>query len=215
MSLPEIPQQAENIITFSDSEFGPAVIRYDVPMPGSHTGKRIVQLDLGLTPSDFIERPASGTGTPVPTPLAALRWTKSGDNSWTYEPVAALEYFFNVLRDVGFPEQSPGLTVLQTKLAAGELTGADNLLVSTALDDVRGPLLDVLTPLYSRYVLGLRQGRLVQPVKKGNRQFDSEVTSAEVALGLPQPGSDKKAGPEILLIETYGAHDTYLHLVTR
>jgi hypothetical protein len=72
LPLPYVPAEATDIISFDRQGHGPPVIRYNVPLPGRHTGQRVVQLDLSLTSDDFNSAYVSG-----PTEsIRALDWKK-------------------------------------------------------------------------------------------------------------------------------------------
>lgn len=94
-SVPDVPAEATDIISFDGQEHGPAVIRYNVPLPGRHTGQRVIRLDLGLTSDDFKNEAVSG----VTESVKALDWEKpAGSPNWTYNADKALNKIEEVYR---------------------------------------------------------------------------------------------------------------------
>lgn len=88
--LPDVPAEATEIIAFDGQAHGPAVIRYNVPLPGRHTGQRVVRLDLGLTSDDFNNEAVSG----ITESVKVLDWKKPADSpNWTYNADKALSTF--------------------------------------------------------------------------------------------------------------------------
>jgi hypothetical protein len=59
------PKRADNIIVFQGGEPGVAArLSYGVPLPGSHSGRRFLQLDAGIEETDWQE-PATAEGVRV------------------------------------------------------------------------------------------------------------------------------------------------------
>ncbi len=86
--LPDKPQPAKNIIDFGGGSGRAAVLRYDVAMPGTFRGRRLLELDLGVTEDDF-----KSQAMELPEGVAALHWQQA-DDSWTYEAHAAMDLWF-------------------------------------------------------------------------------------------------------------------------
>src|SRR5687768_2406895 len=97
LPLPYVPTEATDIISFDGQRQGAAVIRYDVPLPGRHTGQRIVRIDLGLTDADFNGSYVSG----LTESIQALEWKKAANSpNWTYNADKALDLYVARLQDV-------------------------------------------------------------------------------------------------------------------
>lgn len=197
------PQDAVDIIAFSKDETGAAAIRYDIPLPGRHSGRRITKLDLGLQLGDFTSIARSG----VAPSFAALNWTAPSPESseWTYDAKAALDLFFQHTRAEGVPgEFFWGSLILDYIESAARQAPLRDEKWLTSLDPVIGgealPLAawetDArLRDFYHAYINGLSNGHLVRPkrIATGVIYLES-VTSEETS----------NTDPSICLIEVFG-----------
>lgn len=203
MSLSEEPVKATDIIVFDDKS-GASVIRYNIPLTGTHTGQRIVRLDLGLTASDF-----SGQ-QPQPSPdILALEWKKvPNSNSWQYDADKAFAFFLAQAANVGLDSNPQAFAEFrrrasETKTGDGRLhipgpippavieNGDISIEVSTAYDRIR--------LLFEDFAVGLQKGELVILTLGWGNIVVPSTQSAEVALGQSGTGNNN-----FFLVETYG-----------
>jgi hypothetical protein len=216
LALPDVPAEATEIISFDGEAHGPSVVRYNVPLPGRHTGQRVVR--LGLNSNDFSsEAPVSGMTESV----KALDWKKpAASPNWTYNADKALDFFFARLRDVGllaasFPFNIYPINTFETKVrqqprkADGSLAEFSHLDWSIDVDHSQFAILNpdelvqvqnmvwFLLGLYADFVGGLVIGELRTPIKNWDGQIKVATTTAETALG---EGIDTN----LFLVETYG-----------
>ena len=100
MPLREDPASAQNIISFSGQRGRAAVINYSVPLPSSHTGRRILILEgLGLQADDW-------TNTAKDTGVAAseqLGLTRVGEGQYTFEQEKAINWWLENAKAAGLP----------------------------------------------------------------------------------------------------------------
>src|SRR5215204_4689506 len=192
LPLPYVPTEAADIISFDGETHGPAVIRYNVPLPGRYTGQRIVRLDLGLTSDDFNEEYVSG----VTESIKALDWKKPANSqTWTYNADSAAALYWARLEDV-----RSSFTWVWFG-GGGGVTGPKNPDGTLALmppmtdEQILERVPDFLN-LPPDHQAGIRR-ELRLPAKNWDGQMVMTTTTAETALG-------KNPSANLFLVETYG-----------
>jgi len=208
--LLDVPTEATDIISFDEqANGGPAVIRYNVPLPGRHTGQRIVRLDLGLTSDDFNGESVSA----LPVSIEALDWKKpAGSSMWTYNADAAALLYELRLNDVrstftavwmGVPSlpRNPDGTLVPTLPMDDQTILQQIPQFNDFPPDQKAAILRevrLLESSWNSFVEGLSIGELRLPTKSWDgRQMVMTTTTAETALG-------KHLEANLFLIETYG-----------
>lgn len=204
MSLSEEPVKATDIIVFDDKS-GASVIRYNIPLTGTHTGQRVVRLDLGLTAADF------GGQQPQSSPaILALEWQKQpNSNSWQYNADKALAFFLARAGNVGLNSNLKAFKEFERRAwgkprSDGTLQIPDGIETGVVVSGSIFSIDDILAygeirALFEVFVIGLKKGELVIPTRTWDGEVVTSTQSAEVALG--QSGT---SNINFFLVETYG-----------
>jgi hypothetical protein len=86
-----------NIIAFDGKSGEAAKLNYSVPLPGSVTGRRLVELDLGLSSDDWLDQ-AKSKGTDMAGKIGLV---KEGDR-YAFDIGRATQYWLERARHAGF-----------------------------------------------------------------------------------------------------------------
>lgn len=218
MALTPEPIEATQIISFGagNDKARPAVISYNVPLAGRHTGQRIIELDFGLTRDEF-----KGAASKVPDSVQALALNRAEEGgAWTYNAPKALDFIIAKMMDAGLGT-NPYFKNFKTDIRKRRLggLGIGGPLEPLSVDDflprepprsdpaaalwpaivqaIRSSLND-LVPAYNDFVAGLSEGMIIVPVKNWDGSVVSATTSAEPALDA------NPSQPRLFLVETYG-----------
>lgn len=182
-----------------------AKINYSIPMPGAHTGRRIIELDLGLAPSAFTDA-AKTAGED----LAAKAGLKRSERGTEIDPARARLFFSHNLARAG---------VAVAAEALGRETAA--AAASTATERLRSGVAErAMTEPIAATAVAFR--RSAAPLSAGARldevQSDYKVYEEQLALGnvlvpvanwagvpilVPRP-ADPAPEPTFFLVERYG-----------
>ncbi|MGV8851043.1 MAG: hypothetical protein ACOH1M_00570 [Rhodoglobus sp.] len=158
-----------------------ARVNYSVPLPGSHQGKRLVRLDLGLAATDWAESELTGGTTPA---LAAgIHQDQSG--KITIDPGAATTFLRKKLTRLGYPAAD-----IDTALAAlpDEIEGTNppqpqpGLAPDTPLPNPPKP--GGLDGLAKRFVSAALEGLVLSPLPGPG---GSDVTETVPVESEPDP----------------------------
>jgi hypothetical protein len=215
MALNPQPQTADNIIKFDGTAGRASILRYDVAAPGQFRGRRILRLDLALEPADVLESAISLTPT-----VTYLKWRQEG-KSWKYDKWAAWNIWFNKANEawkgavvLSLPMKMP-LDVLQSMTdttGRTDPTGSSEYLIipppgsfvgasvfgQFGATEIGRQALESILSLYTAYVNGLVEGRLVLPARRWDGVVVGVTTYAADVL------STAPSDANFFLIEVYG-----------
>ena len=169
-------------IQFDATTQGVARINYSVPLPGSHRGKRLVRLNLGLAKDDWQDTVFS-EGT---TPAAAAGIEQDTAGNITIDPDAAAAFLSKKLTRLGYPASliSTALEALP-ELTEGTDPSPPGLAPDTPLPTPPLPTPPgVLDGLASRFVAAANEGRVLSPVPGPG---GTDVTDTVPVDAQPEP----------------------------
>lgn len=183
-----------------------AKINYSVPLPGQNTGKRIIQLDLGLTANDFKDVPAEEAVS-----FAKAAGISKTDSGFNVDTNAAAKFLRNRLLKMGHNSKSveSALSLLPSMLSISLSTRSNNTLNTSER------LINSTNPISPE-----DDGVIVDPVLGDPRDFVRHFANNAVAGVLVVPTTDasgrgiveeipeepeiKVPNPQLFLIEVYG-----------
>ncbi len=197
-------------IDFSGRVGEAAKINYSVPLPGQHTGKRIMQLDLGLEATDFLES-ARAVGQ---TYAKAAGITKSSSGTIEVDPKIATSFLRRRLLKMGHDSRSVegALAILPDLLTSGSRgvrrrsrinrpgdgTDADAALPSgeiVIVDPVLGDPVDYVLTFAENAIAGVVMVPTIDAAGAGIIEEVPEESEGTI---------ESEPNPQLFLIEVYG-----------
>jgi hypothetical protein len=209
--MDKTPRAADEIVTFGEAG-GASILRYNLPLPGRVTGRRLVQLDVGLAPGDFI--PVNATNDPI---ARRLNLQNVGGERFKYDVAQAVTYLQEQIERVIDPMNTPWRAASQqfADRAANENRAlVDHLadLGSQAKFDEYLQAIAPLSPWASNRQLGQALPTILGRIFELYRIFRTQLESG----GIPTlqrtsqgaydmvPRGGASGTPALYLIETYG-----------
>lgn len=115
-----------NPIIGYDQQGRGAIIRYDVPLPGAHKGRRIVKIDVDLPNNVWKDKVNPGEDL-----AARLELKQMSGGKWTYNKVSAYKFFVQMARALQLPVNRLEITATESSEAALAYTAQNRRMIET------------------------------------------------------------------------------------
>lgn len=201
-----MPDGQNALIAFDGAPGGSAKLNYDVPLPGSHSGRRLVKLDFGLNAADWLAS-AKDAATDLETEAGITRTSAGG---YQVDEAKARSYWEKRARIAGFsdreierfvrpPRPTPGDGRVRAALAPEAMERSGGPILSNSGSPVGltpypdGGGVPLGGPTWPDFIDKLRHGIIEVPYKT----FSGNGSSTPVDVNKPP-------NPAFFLIEIYG-----------